>query len=393
MNRAETRAFTADRPPLPPDGSGGVRRPSGLRLPKMGRFLVERALRRADVRIDGDRPHDIRVLDPRFYGDVLRRGSLGFGECYVRRWWDADDVEELAFRLIRSGVYSLSSAVPGLPRDLRDMFANQQTRRLATRVADEHYSMGNDVFFAFLGGVRNYSCGIFDGDADLDAAQTRKLAKISSLLDLRPGERLLDVGGGWGELSRHAAAAHGCEVTHVNLSDEQIRHASALCTDLSVRVEKRDWRDVEGRFDKIAVIAMLTHVGPKNYRRFMQRMHDRLEPGGLMLIETVGTRHAAVRCEAWLDKYIFPGGVVPTRRQILGAADGLFDETRFESSGEHYVQTLRCWQENFERNWTDLSSRYDEERRRIFNYFFQSIGGAFRAGYVDHWHILLRRTG
>ncbi len=160
------------------------------------------------------------------------------------------------------------------------------------------------------------------GTQSLDEAQAIKLDLICRRLELAPGDRVLDVGGGWGEFARHAATHFGCHVTSINIADEQIRHARELCAGLPVEIVKCDYRDLSGSFDKVAVIAMLTHVGPRNYRSFMSIVHDRLAPGGRVLIETLGSRISKVNCEPWTNTYIFPGGVVPSMRQLDRAADG-----------------------------------------------------------------------
>jgi cyclopropane-fatty-acyl-phospholipid synthase len=269
---------------------------------------------------------------------------------------------------------------------------NQQSREKSLRVAERHYSLGNDIFLSFLGQYKNYSCGYFSNTEELDQAQLQKLEKVCRLLDLRPGDRVLDVGGGWGEFARYAATKYGCHVTSINITDEQIRFATEYCKGTSVEVRKCDYRDIAGRFDKIAVIAMLTHVGYKNYRRFMEIMDRCLEPGGLMLVEGVGGHKAHRNCEPWINRYIFPGGVVPCLKQIDVATAGLFSRRIVDEFGSSYVHTLRAWHRNFMQAWPVHRQRYDERLRLMFEYFFLTVAGAFRARYLLHWHILLQKA-
>jgi len=202
---------------------------------------------------------------------------------------------------------------------------------------------------------------------------------------------LLDVGGGWGQFAHYAATEYGCRVTSINIADEQLRYARELCRDLPVEVRKCDYRELDGVYDKIAVIAMLTHVGPKNYRHFMRIMHDCLKNDGLMLVETLGSRFANRNIDPWIDEYIFPGAVIPSLRQIGKAVHGRFVCTDLEEFGRHYVPTLRAWHANLMASWPVLGDRYPETVRLMLEYFFLSVAGAFRAGRLKYWHLLMAK--
>jgi len=366
------------------------------RTPILGRRIVEWIFGFADVAIDGSRPCDIRVSDERFFARVLYQGSLGLGESYMQGWWTCDDLEELFYRVISAGLERISQALPiHAAGRLIDRFVNQQTRERSLDVAERHYNLGNDLFFSFLGGCKNYSCGYFEssGTRTLEEAQAAKLEKVCRELDLRPGDRVLDVGGGWGEFARYAATRYGCHVTSINISDEQIAYASAYCDGETVEIHKCDYRDISGTYDKIAVVAMLTHVGHRNYRTFMEIMHRCLIPGGVLLIETVGSRVSRTNCEPWTNKYIFPGGMIPSLEQLDHSFAGLFHRVRMSEFGLSYVPTLRAWHRNLLAAWPGLESHYGESVRLMFEYFFLSCAGAFRARDLLHWHILVSKTG
>src|SRR5207245_10290089 len=180
------------------------------------------------------------------------------------------------------------------------------------------------LFCAFLGKYKAYSCAYYKDTDDLDEAQLLKLDTICKKLDLAPGDRVLDLGGGWGELARYMDENYRCQVTSINISDEQLRYARELCKGTSVDVRKCDYRDLEGTYDKVAVIAVLSHFGHKNHRFFMEKVYRHLAQGGLLLIDTVGSNVSVGHGNPWIDKYIFPGIVFPSVAQLSRAAEGLF---------------------------------------------------------------------
>lgn len=357
------------------------------------RWPVEKIFSRSGVTINGTRPWDISVNDNRFYRHVLLHGSLGLGESYMRQYWTTEDLEELISRLVSTGLESRSRNFPSqLLSRLFDRFINHQTQQKSKKNAEHHYNLGNDLFFEFLGDYKNYSCGYFKNTENLEDAQLAKMHRLCELLDLKEGDRLLDVGGGWGEFAKFAATHYRCHVTSINIAEEQISHAREHCRETNVNVVKSDYRDMSGTFNKIAVIAMFTHVGHKNYRQFMQTMCSLLEPGGKMVMETVGGVESKTRCEPWTNKYIFPGGLIPSMEQIDLSIEGLFSREGVEEFGDDYVLTLRQWHKNFVEAWPRLSARYSESMRLMFEYFFLSVAGDFRAKGLLHYHIEFARV-
>ncbi len=354
----------------------------------MLRRPVEHIFSRAGVSINGTKPWDIRVNDNRFYRDVLINGSLGLGESYMRQQWTTDDLEGLFYRLCSSDLEKTSRRIPSQHFSrLFDFFINRQSHARAKSNAEHHYNLGNDLFFEFLGKFKNYSCGYFENADTLDEAQAAKMHKLCQLLDLKKGDRLLDVGGGWGEFAKFAATQYDCDVTSINIAQEQINHAREHCRDTAVEIVKSDYRDMTGTYNKIAVVAMFTHVGHKNYRVFMQTMSGLLEPGGKMVMETVGGLESKTRCEPWTDKYIFPGGLIPSMEQIDHSVRGLFKRDSVHEFGHHYAVTLQHWHRNFIEAWPRLRAHYSESMRLMFEYFFLSVAGDFRAKGLLHYHI------
>jgi cyclopropane-fatty-acyl-phospholipid synthase len=352
------------------------------------------ALARADVRTDGARAFDLVVYDERFYRRALLEGSMGLGESFVEGWWDCQDVEELVYRLIASGLAEQARLLPGfVALNSLARLINLQPRSVGARAA-RHYNTDNDLFAALLGQYKIYSCAYYRDEAEsLDAGQRHKLDTICDRLDLRASDHVLDVGGGWGEIARHMAATRGCHVTSINIAEEQMRYARALCTGLPVDVVHCDYRDIRGAYDKISMIAMMSHVGVKNHRALFQRLHDVLAPGGLLMIDTVGSTTSLVHGNPWIDKYIFPGAVFPSLAQISQAAEGLFVVEEVQSQGPSYVRTLRAWKRNLEAAWPRLAGRHDERTRRMFGFFFDAVAGFFRAREFTNYYLVLSRAG
>jgi cyclopropane-fatty-acyl-phospholipid synthase len=356
--------------------------------------LASRILAPADIRLNGSRPWDIELHDERALVRALLHGSIGFGEGYVDGLWSTRDLEELSRRLALASVDDTARLLPAsLVLNVASRVKNRQTRGRALEVVREHYDFGNDLFFAFLGKHKNYSCGYFEGAADLDQAQEQKLDMICKKLELRPGQHLLDVGGGWGELARFAASRYGARVTSVNLSERQMQFAREHCRGLDVDVVRADYREIRGDFDKIAAIAMFTHVGYKNYPAFMHAMHRLLRPEGIFLMEGVWGNTSVTHIDGWMDKYIFPNASIPSGAQTFAALEGLFVTEDLHNFGPSYVETLRAWNRNLEASWPALSHRYEDRVRRIFEFFFLLIAGFFRARALSNWHLVLTKSG
>jgi cyclopropane-fatty-acyl-phospholipid synthase len=318
---------------------------------------------------------------------------MGFGESYMDGWWCCIDVEDLLYRLIRSNIEQVSGFVPSaIALEATALVMNRQTRLEAKQVAERHYNLDTELF-GFLGKYMNYSCGYFKGTDDLDRAQEQKMELICRKLNLMRGERVADIGGGWGEFARYAADCYGCHVTSINIADKQLAFARQYCKGHSVDVIKCDYRDLEGTYDKIAAIAMVAHVGHKNYRAFMEKLDRHLAPEGIVLIETVGRNTASTHCDPWVNKYIFPGGMVPALSQLARAMEGLFVIEDLHNFGPHYIKTLRAWHRNFKAIWPKVATRYDERCRRMFDYFFQMSAAAFRARSIQYWHLLMTKPG
>lgn len=357
------------------------------------RERIQRILEPADVVLDGGRPWDPQVHDPRLYRRVLAEGSLGLGEAYVDGWWDCARLDELFCRVLRAGVDRRLHTLGHLAEAAKAKLLNLQRPSRAGEVGRRHYDLGNGLFGAMLGGYAVYSCGYWRRASSLDEAQEHKLELVFEKLQLKPGMRVLDVGCGWGEALRFAAERHQVEAVGLTVSEEQARHARTLCADLPVQVQLRDYRDLEGRFDRIFSLGMLEHVGAKNYRPFMRVMREHLAEDGLLLAHTIGSLRSARSGDRWIQRYVFPNSMLPSAAQLTRAFEGLFVLEDWHNFGADYDATLRAWHENFERAWPELAGRYDERFHRMWRYYLLACAGGFRARHHQLWQLVLSPHG
>jgi cyclopropane-fatty-acyl-phospholipid synthase len=354
------------------------------------RRTVEELLEGCGVQINGNRPWDIHVLNEDFYARVLHQGSLGFGESYMERWWDAGDLEELIYRLLKARLDERVRTWRDVLGFVSAALLNRQRRSRAFVVGERHYDIGNDLYERMLDPRMIYSCGYWESANTLEEAQRAKLDLVFTKLALQPGQRVLDVGCGWGGALEYAAREYGVEGVGITISREQADYARKRCAGLPIEIRLEDYRETRGDFDHIYSIGMFEHVGPKNYRTYMQALHRCLRPGGHFLLHTIGAnRSERAGNDPWIEKYIFPNSKLPAEGQIRTAIDGLFNVTGRQSIGMHYVRTLRAWRANFERHWPTLKKTRNDEFFRMWEFYLNSSAAGFRAEKNDVWQWLL----
>jgi cyclopropane-fatty-acyl-phospholipid synthase len=360
--------------------------------------IVIDVLARAGLGVDGARPFDLEVRDDRFYRRVLAQGSLGFGDSYVEGWWECGQLDELICRLLRSDPEAhLGTDWRAWVQLAKAKLLNLQTPARSRDVAC-HYDLGNEFFERVLGRTVMYTCGYWRGAADLDAAQDAKLELIARKLEVAAGERVLDLGCGWGGLAEHLARAHGCHVTAVTISAPQAEYVARRCAGLPVEVICADYRDASversGRYDKVACVGMMEHVGRKNYHRFLRRCAALVSERGMILLHTIGTNVSTDVTDPWIERRIFPGSVLPSPVDLTRAAEGDLVIEDWHNFGADYDRTLMAWYANFAAHAASGELRRDEAFQRAWRYYLLSFAGCFRTRRtIQLWQLVLTRHG
>lgn len=357
--------------------------------------LIEEVLALADIKINGNRPSDIRVYDDRFYERVIKEGSLGFGESYMEGWWDAPALDECLYKILKANLASKVKPTWGMMWTyVKSKFFNMQAKGdRSEKVIQEHYELGDDLYEFMLGDTLAYTCAYWKGCSSLNEAQTAKFDLIAKKAGLKKGMRVLDLGCGWGGFSRHIAKNYGVTVVAVNLSAKQCDYAKKICEGLPVTVLNQDYRETVGTFDRIISIGLMEHVGYKNYRGFMDLIHRCLTDDGLALVHTIGRDTTSTIADPWISRYIFPHGHLPSITQFGEAIEGLFVMEDWHNFSSNYDHTLVAWFNNFEKNWDKVKAAYPDPFFKMWKYYLLSCAGAFRARDIQLWQVVLSKHG
>ena len=362
--------------------------------------LVGKLLSTADIKVNGPRDFDIQILNREAYKRIWDDPSVGGGESYMDGWWECARLDKLFYRAMRflkpKEIYHLSTFVKFI---FKHYIINQQSRIRSHAVAKEHYDLGNDLYAAMLGETMAYTCGYWKDAQTLDEAQIAKYDLICKKVNLQKGEKVLELGCGWGGFAKYAVENYGVEITAVNISSEQMKFAKEACKGLPVKLFITDYRDVKTynpdniKFDKVISIGMCEHVGHRNSSNFIKIAHDNLKDDGLFLMHTIGKNNTLNFADPWIRKYIFPSGMLPSIKQIAGKSENLFVIEDLHNFGNDYDKTLMAWYDNFEKHWPELKDNYNERFHRMWKYYLLSCAGAFRARSLQLWQFVFSPKG
>ena len=392
-DRAKIRSNTSD----PAERQPSTNRRHARHQP-LNRFraVVESLFSEAGVMIDGDRPGDIAIHDDRFYQRLLRDGSLGMGESYMDGWWDSAQIDELIARLLRAGLGEKIRPRKFLYLFLLAHLMNPQRRSKAYEVGERHYDLGNDLFQHMLDKRMTYTCAYWSGTpapSGLDEAQEAKLDLVCRKLDLKPGQRVLDIGCGWGSFMIYAAEKYGAIATGVTVSKEQVALGRVRAGSLPVTFELKDYREIRGRYDHVVSLGMFEHVGPRNHRTFMEITNNVLKDDGLFLLQIGARNDAHAVPDPWSHKYIFPNSFHPSLGEIAASTNGFFIMEELHNFGADYDKTLLAWHRNFENAWPVLKNQYSERFYRMWRYYLLAAAGLSRSRAGQLWQMVFSKKG
>ena len=350
-------------------------------------------LERVGVTVDGPNPWDPQIRDPRLWNRILLRGTLGLGEAYMDGWWDCEDLAEFFNRATGAKVKEQFRVTPNLIwQHLKARLLNMQTPGLARRVARMHYNE-TDAYKATLDSRMTGSCAYWNGANTLDAAQEAKLDLVCRKIGLKPGDRVLDIGCGWGAFMGYAAEKYGAHCVGVTVSPDQAAYGAQRYKHLPVEFQVKDYREFSGKVDHIVSMGMFEHVGYKNFRTFFEVARRAIRDEGLFLLHTIGSPDSIKMIDPWFEKYIFPGGVLPSIAQIGAAIEKLFVVVDVHNIGPHYDKTLMAWFRNFDANWPRPRDKGEERFYRMWKYYLLSCAGSFRSRAIHVWQFVLSTNG
>ncbi|MBP9762090.1 cyclopropane fatty acyl phospholipid synthase [Patescibacteria group bacterium] len=355
---------------------------------------VECLLEGSDIRLNGDRPWDIQVHDPRFYARVLAEGTMGLGESYMDGWWDCEAIDQFIDRVVQHRIKDKLRPSPQLIFNiLASRVINRQSKDRAFKIGEAHYDLGNDLYQAMLDKRLVYTCGYWPNAKTLDEAQEAKLDLVCRKIGLKAGQRVLDIGCGWGSFAQFAAEKYQAKVVGITVSKEQVELARERCKGLDVEFRLQDYRDVNEKFDHIISLGMFEHVGYKNYRTYFEVAERCLKDDGLFLLHTIGGLKSVTSADPWIEKYIFTNSMLPSVAQIGAAIEGLFVMEDWHNFSTDYDKTIMAWYENVEGHWSELAEKYNERFHRTWRYYLLLCAGGFRGRHNQLWQVVLSKRG
>lgn len=349
----------------------------------------------------------IELCNYRFARSLVLGGDIGMAEAYIRGDWTTPDLAQLLYVFcLNEDLVERAFAGNVLVRLCRRALhgLRRNTRRGSKHNIYRHYDLGNEFFAAWLDSSMTYSSALFSAETvDLPTAQRHKYEQLARAIELQPGQTVLEIGCGWGGFAEFAAKTYDANVLALTISKEQHEfarrriHEAGLAEKVEVRLQ--DYRDQDGRFDRIASIEMIEAVGEQFWPAYFNQLSQRLKPGGLAGIQAITVRDELFDSYRqrvdFIQRYIFPGGMLPSA-SILRSLGERFEVpvVRERVFGQDYAKTLSLWRNNFSQAWTDLTSLgFDEPFRRLWEYYLCYCEAGFRAGKIDVGQLVFARRG
>jgi cyclopropane-fatty-acyl-phospholipid synthase len=350
---------------------------------------------------------NISVHHSQFYGRILFGGSIGAAEAYMEGLWSADDLT-MVMRILALNQKAFADMEKGLARLTAPLYKLYHSARKNTKLGSRqnilaHYDLGNDFYALFLDATMTYSCGIFENEqSSLEDASVAKYDRLCQKLQLKPGDRVMEIGTGWGGFAVHAAQNYGAHVTTTTISDEQHRYAAKRFRKAGLEDQisllKKDYRDLRGEFDRLVSIEMIEAVGHHFYATFFQTCSRLLKDDGLMALQaiTIGDqifdRHK--RSVDFIKRYIFPGSCIPSvtaiNKAIVRATD--LRLIHLEDITPHYAKTLREWRRRFFANVDKIREMgYPDTFIRMWEYYLCYCEGGFAERYIGDVQMLFAK--
>lgn len=347
---------------------------------------------------------ELHIVDAHTYVDIMSGGSIGAAEAYMTGDWRTPDLTALVRIMVRNMevLDGMEGGLALLAKPFRKWFhrLNQNTQRGSRRNIAAHYDLGNDLFELFLDETMMYSSAIFPrAEASLAEASRHKLDVICRTLDLQPGDEVVEIGTGWGGFALHAASHYGCKVTTTTISEEQYalakeRVAAAGLED-RITLLKKDYRDLEGQFDKLVSIEMIEAVGWQYYPTFFETCSSLLKPSGVMLVQAITIpeqRYERARRDVdFIQRYIFPGSCIPSMKALNDACQAKTDMrlVAAQDFAEHYARTLKAWFETFTARRDEVTALgYSETFQRMWEFYLCYCEGGFAERAIGVAHLV-----
>lgn len=350
---------------------------------------------------------EIQILDSATWGMVASNGSIGAAEAFIHGYWTSPDLTAV-IRVFVSNLDVLDAMEGGIARIGRPFiqglhWLNRNTRQGSQKNIAAHYDLGNELFEKFLDPTMMYSAAQFLSPQDtLEQAQLNKLQRICQKLALKPGDHLLEIGTGWGSMAIYAAQHYGCKVTTTTLSKEQFAYTEQRIAQLGLQDQitllLKDYRDLTGQFDKLVSIEMIEAVGHRFLPTYFKQCSHLLKDDGLMLLQAITIREQryeqAKRTVDFIQRYIFPGGALPSVHKMLEIVGNDTDMNllHMEDFGLHYARTLRIWHDNFRHAHGALTELgYDDYFLRLWEFYLCYCEGGFLERTIGTAQLLLAK--